>query len=282
MREDNYLEAGRSLEIQEEKLEEGLPFDSLKDKISYKTLKAITVKPMQFTHMSPVQEAVLSLLPEIAAPPKESEEGKDDPPRDLLVRAKTGTGKTLAFLVPAIEARLNALDAEGSRVVRDSGSTSDKRLEIRAKEKMAKTTIGALILSPTRELATQIASEAIRLTHHHEGFEVRLLTGGISKRMQMRDWSRGRLDIVVATTGRLRDLMQSEPRVVEALKGTRMVRVMYYAHKLGTNLTIAHPGRSGYDARHGFSRGHRRNCTRTSAYVREADAPLLGNCEPEC
>ena len=216
-----------------DKQEEGLPFGFLKGKVSEGTLKAITVRPMKLTHMTPVQETVLSLLPGIARPPQEQEDGENGSPRDLLVRAKTGTGKTLAFLVPAIEARLHALEEEGERAVRDSGVKSNEQAkEVKAKaiQSMAKTKVGALILSPTRELATQIANEAIRLTEHQRGFEVQLLTGGISKGLQMRSWNRGRLDIVVATTGRLRDLMDSEPEAVrDALKSTQIV---------GTSLSI--------------------------------------------
>ena len=68
----------------------------------------------------------------------------------------------------------------------------------------------------TRELATQIANEALRLTSHHDGFEVELLVGGESRRGQLRSW-KGRKDLVVATPGRLRDLIgEREVETVEA------------------------------------------------------------------
>ncbi|KAF9517976.1 hypothetical protein BS47DRAFT_1427471 [Hydnum rufescens UP504] len=204
------------------------PFTALKGGIDYDTFKAITVKPFKHTHMTPVQHAVLTLLPELAQP-----FGRDPPPRpdgtktktrsDLLVMAKTGTGKTLAFLVPAIESRLAAIRASSKQSLVDAGLKSDKHLEGRAARVFSRTTVGTLIISPTRELATQIANEALRLAHHHDGFEVRLFVGGISKRMQLRDWMRGRRDIVVATPGRLRDLLTTEPSIAAGISSTTQV-----------------------------------------------------------
>ena len=203
----------------------GPEFASLKGAISYDTLKAITVKPFSLTHMSPVQAEVLPLLPQIAEPysPDPPADGSPRPPRDLLVKARTGTGKTLAFLVPAVEARVKAIEDFGKQAVRDAGLTSDKHMEGRARRVFTREHVGTLILSPTRELATQIANEALRLTHHHKDFEVRLFVGGTSKRLQMRDWMKGRRDIVVATPGRLRDLLTSEPEVLRGISKTKTV-----------------------------------------------------------
>ena len=181
---------------------EPMPFSALEGKISPETLKAITVAPFNLKHMTPVQEQVLSLLPALAQPPTSPEDT-----RDLLVRAKTGTGKTLAFLVPAIEARIHDIQQQAPDTQR-----------IYARE-----TVGALIISPTRELATQIAAEALKLSTHHAGFQVNLFVGGNSKRDQMRKWRMNRRDIVVATPGRLRDLLASEPEISKGLKTAKMV-----------------------------------------------------------
>ena len=203
-------------------------FQSLKGSISYPTLKAITVKPFQLTHMSPVQAQVLPLLPQLAEAYDPTSSGAR-PPRDLLVKAKTGTGKTLAFLVPAIESRLKAIDEHGKIAVKNANLTTDKHLEGRVKRKFVREEVGTLIISPTRELATQIANEALRLTHHHDDFEVRLFVGGVSKRMQMRDWMKGRRDIVVATPGRLRDFLLSEPEVLRGIEKTKLVGIQHSA-----------------------------------------------------
>ncbi|KAH9849629.1 P-loop containing nucleoside triphosphate hydrolase protein [Lenzites betulinus] len=184
-------------------------FESLKDVLSPPVLRALTVGPFKLKHMSPVQAAVLPLLPKLLTP-----HNSDDVtgPRDLLVKARTGTGKTLAFLVPAVEARLKALQG-----IYEQNSEMDAKTANRAAERFARDNVGALILSPTRELATQIANEAIKLTKHLNGFEVRLLVGGLSKRHQMREWNTGRRDIVVATPGRLRDCIENDSGFSQAL-----------------------------------------------------------------
>jgi superfamily II DNA/RNA helicase len=102
--------------------------------------------------------------------------------RDVLGRGKTGSGKTLAFAIPMV-ARLST-----ERIER---SPSRPR---------------GLILAPTRELATQIAA-----TLHPLVSATRLRTtvifGGVSQNRQVDDLRRG-VDIVVATPGRLEDLMK--------------------------------------------------------------------------
>ncbi|KZT10251.1 DEAD-domain-containing protein [Laetiporus sulphureus 93-53] len=198
-------------------------FVSLKDKIARETLKAITVSPFKLTKMTSVQAAVLPLLPDLVRPynPEEAE-GKRKP-RDLLVKARTGTGKTIAFLVPAIERRVRQLQSVGKQAVRDAGLESDKHLEARAIRAFSRKNVGTLIISPTRELATQIANEALRLTTHHNDMEVRLFVGGASKRAQMQEWMRGRRDIVVSTPGRILDFIQSEPEVANGLAGTSIL-----------------------------------------------------------
>jgi ATP-dependent RNA helicase MSS116 len=175
--------------------------------------------------MSSVQAAVLPLLPELARPHNKDE--SDGPPRDLLVKAKTGTGKTLAFLVPAIEARVKAVDKAGVDALEKNGGRPDARVVENAKRVYARKTVGTVVISPTRELATQIAQEAIKLTHWHKGFEVSLFTGGSSKERQLREFNRGRNDIVVATPGRMRDVLENSPDVAEVLKTASLVRAHY-------------------------------------------------------
>ncbi|KAH7909881.1 P-loop containing nucleoside triphosphate hydrolase protein [Hygrophoropsis aurantiaca] len=203
---------------------ENLPtFLSLKNSVAYPTIKALTDKPYNLKEMTSVQAEVLRLLPELAEPYDPQAAPGVRASRDLLVKAKTGTGKTFAFLVPAIEARINAIEAWGKQAVKNAGLVSDSHLEARAKRQFAREHAGTLIISPTRELATQIANTAIRLTHHHKEFEVRLFYGGGSRRMQMRDWMKGRRDIVVATPGRLIDLLQSEPEIAHGLSKCKML-----------------------------------------------------------
>ncbi|HEX6558975.1 MAG TPA: DEAD/DEAH box helicase, partial [Longimicrobiales bacterium] len=93
--------------------------------------------------------------------------------RDVVGIAQTGTGKTAAFLLPAIEQQI---DLEG---------------------------LHTLVLCPTRELAQQVAADARELTRHTELW-VGEVVGGMPMRPQIRDLAAG-FDILVATPGRLFD-----------------------------------------------------------------------------
>ncbi|KAG8885745.1 hypothetical protein FRB98_001657 [Tulasnella sp. 332] len=195
------------------------PFNTVEGAMHPFTYKAITQNPFKHVDMSPVQGAVLSLLPQLAEPYKDTDNSQKRQ-RDLLVRAKTGTGKTLAFLVPAIEARLKTLKAVGDEAVASSGLKGDPSAEMKVRERaewaFARTHVGTVVISPTRELATQIANAALKLSKHH-GFNVQLFVGGESKGMQMRDWSKGRKDIFVGTPGRIQDMIESVSQVKDAL-----------------------------------------------------------------
>ncbi|KDQ09421.1 hypothetical protein BOTBODRAFT_191057 [Botryobasidium botryosum FD-172 SS1] len=193
-----------------------LPFSAIKGTISHDTYKAITVKPFNHTHMSPVQAAVLPLIPDLVRHVQPVPAGESQAsPQDLLVKAKTGTGKTLAFLVPAIEARIEAIKAH----VKQSGATG-AAANIAARQ-FARNNVGTVIISPTRELATQIAVEASKLVAHQPGFEVKLFVGGENKGRQINAWRNGSLDIIVATPGRLRDVLQSEPTIARMMGTTK-------------------------------------------------------------
>ena len=97
-------------------------------------------------------------------------------------------------------------------------------------------------ISPTRELATQIAHEATKLTHWQKDFEVKLFAGGSSRGQQLRDFRYGRNDIVVATPGRIRDFLENDPDVAEKLKTTSHVRTRYGQRLFDPDCFSARPG----------------------------------------
>ncbi|KAL8281347.1 hypothetical protein RQP46_006381 [Phenoliferia psychrophenolica] len=192
--------------------------------------KAVTDRPFNYETMTDVQAAVLSNLPRLSSSPSttpvDASNSSDalDQAQDLLVRAKTGTGKTLAFLIPALEGRLRQLNSFLS-AYRLENPDATKAAAQKALDNYATSSVGALIISPTRELATQIAQEAKALTTHLPNFGVRLLVGGEPRTRQLREWTRpgASNDIVVATPGRMVDLVQSESTVRKALANTRML-----------------------------------------------------------
>lgn len=212
-------------------------FSSLEGKIHPNTLKALTQKPFCYEHMSVVQAEVLPLLPGLAMPRVDNPESKD-----LLVKARTGTGKTLAFLVPAVEARIKQLE---------DVAPGDANVQLQ----YAKDNIGTLIISPTRELASQIVEEALKVTSAHRGWQVPMFVGGLSKSAQVQQFRHGRKDIVVATAGRLRDVLQ-DPRsgVAAALKNTKMVSFANNFPKSFINLLVVDSRRGRHTARHGLPR----------------------------
>ncbi|MBI5916601.1 MAG: DEAD/DEAH box helicase [Bacteroidetes bacterium] len=101
--------------------------------------------------------------------------------RDLLACAQTGTGKTAAFALPILQ-RLHEKNA---------GQPSKN--------------IKSLILTPTRELAIQIG-ESFTAYGRHLPLRNMVVFGGVSQKPQEDDLRRG-VDILVATPGRLLDLM---------------------------------------------------------------------------
>src|SRR5215475_13606322 len=99
--------------------------------------------------------------------------------KDLLGIAQTGTGKTAAFALPILDQLA------------------------RSTRPRTRHTCRALILSPTRELATQIAN-SFRTYGRHLGLSVAVVVGGVSHRPQAIALARG-VDVLVATPGRLID-----------------------------------------------------------------------------
>ncbi|MDP8212978.1 MAG: DEAD/DEAH box helicase [Candidatus Zapsychrus exili] len=113
--------------------------------------------------------------------------------KDVIAEAKTGTGKTAAFILPLLQ--LLQTDAVG-------------------KQKMIK----LLILTPTRELAMQVGS-FIKIYGRHLTKPMRtlLLVGGLNIDVQLRGVIFG-ADIVVATPGRLLDLVRRQQINFDFLK----------------------------------------------------------------
>lgn len=139
---------------------------------------------------------------------------------DVMVKAKTGTGKTLAFLIPSTEILLSC-----------------KRQQ---KEKQAPLSSGSkepapmvLVLSPTRELANQIAKEGQNICKYHSSsinnnsstsLNILSVVGGTSLQKDQRALADNRrVDILVATPGRLIQHLDETPKFAARLKGVRVL-----------------------------------------------------------
>lgn len=120
-----------------------------------------------YTHPTPIQEQSIPILLDR---------------KDLLGCAQTGTGKTAAFTIPILQHLYNSKnDHKGQRKIR------------------------ALIITPTRELAIQIAQN-ITDYGKYTGINNVVIFGGVKQRAQTDELRRG-ADILVATPGRLLDLI---------------------------------------------------------------------------
>ena len=141
-------------------------YETLRGKIDQRILDTI-LNDLKFERMTPIQAAAIEPLIQ---------------GQDVLGQARTGTGKTLAFLIPAIQTLLR-------------GKQSPK--------------ISALIISPTRELVLQIAAEAGKLLSRVPQTRVRTAIGGTNKDKEGRQIYNG-CQILVATPGRLLDHLSDE------------------------------------------------------------------------
>ncbi len=128
--------------------------------LSPEILKAIS--DLGFEEPSPIQASAIPVLLE---------------GHDVVGQSQTGSGKTAAFAIPAIEIC----------------QAADRSVQV-------------LILCPTRELATQVADEVHKLTAHKRGIHAVPIYGGASYERQFFELKKG-VQIVIGTPGRLMDHM---------------------------------------------------------------------------
>lgn len=141
------------------------------DKLGVNLLGEIraTIKKFGFKSMTPVQRACIPLLLSH---------------KDVAAEAVTGSGKTLAFLIPVIQ------------------------ILLKRSESLKKHDIGALIVSPTRELATQIHEVLQGFIKYAPQFTTLLALGGTSVVNDLEEFQKNGAHILVATPGRLDDLLK--------------------------------------------------------------------------
>ena len=127
-----------------------------------------------FTQPTPVQAAAIE--PALAG-------------RNVVATAQTGTGKTLAFVLPLIQNLLREPSQKGIR---------------------------ALVLSPTRELAIQIHQSFVQIAHG-TGIRAAIVVGGVGENPQLQSIRKG-AQVVIATPGRLYDFQSRNLVALETVK----------------------------------------------------------------
>ncbi|EDO41335.1 predicted protein [Nematostella vectensis] len=127
-----------------------------------------SMKKMNFSTMTPVQAAAIPLFMSN---------------KDVAVEAVTGSGKTLAFVIPIIE------------------------IILRREDKLKKHEIGALIITPTRELAQQIDEVVSTLVEDIPNIRRLLLIGGADPNADLKAFKYEGANIIIGTPGRLEDFL---------------------------------------------------------------------------
>ncbi len=170
------------------------------------------VQDLGFVQPTPVQEQTIPL----------AMAGGDEDARfiDLMVSSQTGSGKTAAFLLPVLHTLLKQqaqaqaqARADYERAAAEAAARGEeapkrpKRKDPTSSRNFKAATPGALILCPTRELAQQVAHDAIDLVRHCRGLRVANVIGGMPYQLQIARLQNA--DLVIATPGRLLDLQRS-------------------------------------------------------------------------
>ncbi|EGW04846.1 ATP-dependent RNA helicase DDX55 isoform X1 [Cricetulus griseus] len=127
------------------------------------------LRELGFPHMTPVQSATIPLFMKN---------------KDVAAEAVTGSGKTLAFVIPIVE------------------------ILLRREEKLKKSQVGAIVITPTRELAIQIDEVLSHFTKHFPQFSQILWIGGRNPGEDVERFKQHGGNIIVATPGRLEDMFR--------------------------------------------------------------------------
>ncbi|XP_053097016.1 ATP-dependent RNA helicase DDX55 [Pangasianodon hypophthalmus] len=129
----------------------------------------LTLKKLGFIYMTPVQSACIPLFMSN---------------KDVAAEAVTGSGKTLAFVIPLLE------------------------ILLKREEKLKKMQVGALIITPTRELAIQISEVVGQFLEEFPQFRQILLIGGSNPIEDVEKFKTNGANIVIGTPGRLEDMFR--------------------------------------------------------------------------
>ncbi|MFP6559309.1 DEAD/DEAH box helicase [Paraburkholderia sp. B3] len=127
--------------------------------------------------------------------------------RDLLVSSPTGSGKTAAFMLPAIErfAQIQKAQAAQPREPRPQGQQGEGDRRQRRPQPVARP--GLLVLTPTRELAMQVTTAASTYGKHLRRLRTVSILGGVAYGQQLMLLAKNP-EILVATPGRLLDHLE--------------------------------------------------------------------------
>ncbi|XP_008962734.1 ATP-dependent RNA helicase DDX55 isoform X2 [Pan paniscus] len=145
------------------------------------------LRELGFPYMTPVQSATIPLFMRN---------------KDVAAEAVTGSGKTLAFVIPILE------------------------ILLRREEKLKKSQVGAIIITPTRELAIQIDEVLSHFTKHFPEFSQILWIGGRNPGEDVEKFKQQGGNIIVATPGRLEDMFRRKAEGLDLASCVRSLDVL--------------------------------------------------------
>ncbi|XVE73723.1 hypothetical protein DITRI_Ditri11bG0141600 [Diplodiscus trichospermus] len=190
--------ANAALGLEMDVIQTGIPRSSLGNSESYLSetrFDQLSLSPMSIKGIEDAGYEKMTLVQETTLPA--ILKGKD-----VLAKAKTGTGKTVAFLLPSIEI-ISKLPPTNHDVKRSL--------------------IHVLIICPTRELANQVASEANTLLKYHPSIGVQVVVGGTRVAVEQKNLLANPCQILVATPGRLRDHIENTAGFATRLMGVKVL-----------------------------------------------------------
>ncbi|KAJ7309753.1 hypothetical protein JRQ81_007818 [Phrynocephalus forsythii] len=145
------------------------------------------LQELGFSHMTPVQSATIPLFMTN---------------KDVAAEAVTGSGKTLAFVIPIIE------------------------ILLRREEALKKMQVGAMVITPTRELAIQIDEVICHFRKHFPQFSQCLLIGGKNPMEDIERFKKGGGNILVATPGRLVDMFRRKAEGLDLPSAVKSLEIL--------------------------------------------------------
>lgn len=174
-------------------------FDSMGNAIQPQTLAALTSAPLSYNIMTPIQRGVLKDAARLSDPSLTGAR--------IIMQSDVGTGKTLAYAIPAIDARFRAIEMVRAgkyptNYVADQDTQGEELSDEERCNRYRQDTVGVIIVCPTREESRKVGRVVRRLAEA-SGLETHIFAGGSSAHDQRERLLTEPRDLIIGTPGRI-------------------------------------------------------------------------------